>query len=132
MDNKTITKGFIASGISNTIGILIFSKGFTNEVIPETDPIVMSYFGLVMIMLWGAAYIAVSKSFEKVKWLIGIFAIEKLAYVLAYGFWFADHSLIEVYDKDLLAGIFFSIYGLNDFLFMIFFGYVFIKLSNKK
>jgi hypothetical protein len=132
MDNKTITKGFIASGISNTIGILIFSKGFTNEVIPETDPIVMSYFGLVMIMLWGAAYIAVSKSFEKVKWLIGIFAIEKLAYVLAYGFWFADHSLIEVYDKDLLAGIFYSIYGLNDFLFMIFFGYVFIKLSNKK
>lgn len=132
MDNKTITKGFIASGISNTIGILIFSKGFTNDVIPETDPIVMSYFGLVMIMLWGAAYIAVSKSFEKVKWLIGIFVIEKLAYVLAYGFWFADHSLTEVYDKDLLAGLFYSIYGLNDFLFMIFFGYVFINILNKK
>jgi hypothetical protein len=85
-----------------------------------------------MIMLWGAAYIAVSKSFEKVKWLIVIFVIEKLAYVSAYGFWFADHSLIEIYDKDLLAGLFYSIYGLNDFLFMIFFSYVFIKILNKK
>lgn len=129
MDKKTITKGCIAAGISNTLGILIFSKGFTNDVIPETDPIVMSYFGLVMIMLWGAAYIAVSKSFEKVKWLIGIFAIEKLVYVLAYGIWFSDHSLTEVYDKDLLAGIFYSIYGLNDFLFMLFFSYVFIKIN---
>jgi hypothetical protein len=131
MDNKTITKGFIAAGISNTIGVLVFSKGFTNDVIPETDPIVMSYFGLLMIILWGAAYIAVSKTFERVKWLIGIFVIEKLAYVIAYGFWFSDHSLTEVYDKDLLAGIFYSIYGLNDFLFMLFFGYVFMKILNK-
>lgn len=129
MTNATITKGFIASGISNTIGVLIFTKGFTNDVIPETDPEVMSYFGLLMIMVWGAAFIAVSKSFEKVKWLVGVFVLEKIAYVIAYGQWIMNNSLQEVYDKDLLAGMFYSVYGLNDFLFMLFFGYVFLKIK---
>jgi hypothetical protein len=129
MTKSTITKGFIAAGISNTVAILIFSKGFTNDVIPETDPAVMSYFGLLMIMVWGVAYMAVSKSFEKVKWLVGVFVIEKLAYVIAYGHWFANNSLQEVYDKDLLAGIFFTVYGWNDLLFMLFFGYVFFKIK---
>ncbi|KEZ92991.1 hypothetical protein [Nonlabens ulvanivorans] len=132
MTKSTITKGFILSGIINTLGILFFSKGFTNDVIPETDPVVMSYFGLLMIMVWGLAFIAVAKVFEKVKWLVAVFAIEKLCYVIAYGYWFANNSVQEVYDKDKIAGIFYSIYGLNDFLFMVFFGYVFIKLMKSK
>ncbi|GAK75770.1 hypothetical protein JCM19296_1362 [Nonlabens ulvanivorans] len=133
MTKSTITKGFILSGIINTIGILFFTKGFTNDVIPETDPVVMSYFGLLMIMVWGGlAFIAVAKVFDKVKWLVGVFALEKLCYVIAYGYWFSNNSVQEVYDKDLIAGIFYSIYGLNDFLFMVFFGYVFIKLMKSK
>lgn len=132
MTKKTITYGFIAAGIMNTLGILIFSKAFTNNVVPETDPVVMSYFGLLMIMVWGGAYIAVAGIFEKVKWLIGIFIIEKLAYVLAYIFWFSNNSLAAVYEKDVLAGIFYTVYGLNDFLFMLFFSYVFISLGKKQ
>lgn len=132
MTKKTITYGFIAAGIMNTLGILIFSKAFTNNVVPETDPVVMSYFGLLMIMIWGGACIAVAGIFEKVKWLIGIFIIEKLAYVLAYIFWFSNNSLAAVYEKDVLAGIFYTVYGLNDFLFMLFFSYVFISLGKKQ
>ena len=132
MTKSDITKGFILSGIINTLGILFFSKGFTNDVIPETDPVVMSYFGLLMIMVWGLAFIAVAKVFDKVKWLIAVFALEKLCYVIAYGYWFSNNSVQEVYDEDVIAGIFYSIYGLNDFLFMLFFGYVFIKLMKSK
>lgn len=132
MTKSAITKGFILSGIINTLGILFFSKGFTNDVIPETDPVVMSYFGLLMIMVWGLAFIAVAKVFDKVKWLIAVFALEKLCYVIAYGYWFSNNSVQEVYDEDVIAGIFYSIYGLNDFLFMLFFGYVFIKLMKSK
>lgn len=132
MTKSTITKGFILSGIINTIGILFFTKGFTNEIIPETDPVVMSYFGLLMIMVWGLAFIAVAKVFEKVKWLVAVFALEKLCYVIAYGYWFSNNSVQEVYDKDMMAGVFYSIYGLNDFFFMLFFGYVFIKIMKSK
>ncbi|GAK94527.1 hypothetical protein JCM19298_100 [Nonlabens ulvanivorans] len=93
----------------------------------------MSYFGLIMIMVWGGlAFIAVAKIFDKVKWLIAVFALEKLCYVIAYGYWFSNNSLQEVYDRDIIAGVFYSIYGLNDFIFMIFFGYVFIKLMKSK
>lgn len=129
MNTKTISKGFIAAGAMNIAGVAIFSKGLTNKVITETDPVVMSYFGLLMIMVWGAAYIAVSKTFKNLKWLIGVFVIEKLAYVLAYLHWFSNNSLETVYDRDLLAGIFYSTYGLNDFIFMIFFGYVFLRIK---
>ncbi|AGC78732.1 hypothetical protein LX97_02508 [Nonlabens dokdonensis] len=129
MTKSIITKGFILSGIVNTLGILFFTKVFTNDVIPETDPVVMSYFGLLMIMVWGVAFIAVAKVFEKVKWLIAVFALEKLCYVIAYGYWFTNNSLQEVYNRDFIAGVFYSIYGLNDFFFMLFFGYVFFKIK---
>ncbi len=130
MNKSTITKGFIASGLSNTVAILIFSKGFTNDVIPEIDPVVMSYFGLLMIMVWGVAYMAVAKSFDKVKWLVGVFVLEKLCYVITYSYWFSNNSLSAVYEKDLLAGVFYSVYGLNDFIFMLFFAYVFFKIKS--
>ncbi|KQC33233.1 hypothetical protein AAU57_07820 [Nonlabens sp. YIK11] len=129
MTQSTITKGFIAAGLMNTIGLLIFSKGFTNDVIPQTDPAVMSHFGLLMIMVWGLAYIAISKTYMNVKSLIGVFVLEKLAYVIAYLVWFSNNSLEKVYDQDLLAGIFYTLYGLNDFTFMIFFAYVFFKIT---
>jgi hypothetical protein len=132
MTKSTITKGFILSGIINTLGILFFTKGFTNDVIPETDPVVMSYFGLLMIMVWGLAFIAAAKVFDKLKWLVAVFALEKLCYVIAYGYWFSNNSVQEVYDEDVIAGIFYSIYGLNDFLFMLFFGYVFTKLMKSQ
>lgn len=128
MNKATLSKGFLAAGIMNTAGVLIFSRVFTNDVIPETDPIVMSYFGLLMIIIWGLAYIAVAKYFEKVKWLVGVFVLEKLCYVIAYIYWFSNNNLLDVYDQDLMAGLFYSIYGLNDLVFMLFFIYVFLKI----
>lgn len=62
------------------LGVLIFSRFFTNETIPEFDPKVMSSFGLLMIVIWGLAYLAVAKSYKKVKWLVTVFVIEKLTY----------------------------------------------------
>ncbi len=129
MTEKFIQNVLIASGLINILAVLTFSKLFTNPVIPETDPVVMSNFGLVMIMVWGLAYIAVSKNYKNVNWVLIVFAIEKLCYVIAWGLWFREHDLLSVYQKDIFAGIFYSIYGLNDFLFMIFFGLVFFKIN---
>ena len=119
------------AGLLN-MSVLVFSKFFTNPVIPETDPAVMSNFGLLMIVIWGLAYISVYKNYQNVKWLVGVFAIEKFSYGFNWTNWVLNNDLTAVYDKDLFAGLFFSVYGVNDWLFFLFFLYVFIQLFRSK
>ena len=127
-----IRNGFIAAGLMNILAVLTLSRFFTNKAIPQIDPVVMSNFGLLMILVWGCAYLAVATNYSNVKWLVGTFVIEKLIYVIAWVMWITTNSVNEVYDKDLFAGIFFSVYGINDFIFFIFFLVVFIKLFRNR
>ena len=122
--------GFIAAGAMNIGGVLLFSKFFTNETINQTDPVVMSNFGLFMIVIWGLAYIGAAFIESSTKWLAGAFAIEKAVYVYVWSNWIINNSLAEVYSADLFAGIFYSIYGLNDIAFMLFFAWAFWAQSN--
>ena len=123
-----ITKGFILSGLMNIFGVLILSRFFTNSVIPEFDAQTMSNFGLLMIVIWGIVFISVSKSFYKVKWLVGAFVIEKFIYAVVWINWLLNNNLSAVFEKDKMAGVFYSIYGINDSMFFIFFLMVFIHL----
>lgn len=127
MTDKIIQRGFILAGLSNILGVIICSKAFTNDVMLATQPDVMGYFGLISIILWGLAYIAVCKSYNQVRWLVGVFVLEKLAYVTAWLTFVASRSLSSVYELDMLAGIFYTIYGANDLIFMLFFSFVFLN-----
>ncbi|WP_026839063.1 hypothetical protein [Gillisia sp. JM1] len=131
MTEKTLRNGFIAAGLMNIIPVLVLSRFFTNDVIPETDPAVMSNFGLLMIMVWGLAYIALAVNYRKAKWVVGVFVVEKLIYVIAWLMWIVNNDVSKVYEKDLFAGLFYSVYGLNDFFFFVFFLYVFYKIQFK-
>ncbi|WP_272023654.1 hypothetical protein [Olleya namhaensis] len=131
LKNKTITTGFIIAGLMNS-SVLIFSRFFTNTTIPEFDAQVMSNFGLLMIFIWGLAYISVSKKYKNVKYLIAIFSIEKFIYGSVWINWIFNNSISDVFEKDVMAGIFYSIYGINDWLFFLFFTYVFIGLIKNK
>ena len=111
----------------NIGGVLIFSRAFTNVAINEADPVVMSNFGLVMIAVWGLAYLGASAISSNIKWLAGAFAVEKLVYVVVWVMWHSGHSIAQLYSKDVFAGVFFSIYGINDFVFMLFFVGVFLS-----
>ena len=115
------------AGLSNILGVMICSKAFTNDVMLATQPDVMGYFGLISIILWGFAYISVCNSYNQARWLVGVFVIEKLAYVIAWLAFIASHSLSSIYELDVLAGVFYTIYGANDFIFMLFFSFVFLK-----
>lgn len=129
--NAHIEKGFVLAGLAN-MTVLVFSKFFTNPVIPEFDPVVMSNFGMLMIVIWGLAYISIAKNYPHVKWLVAVFAVEKLIYATVWVNWILNHSLSAVYEKDLMAGLFYSIYGVNDGLFFAFFSFVFIRLQQGK
>lgn len=127
INNKTITQGFFISGLMN-MSVLIFSRFFTNSVISEFDPVVMSNFGLLMILVWGLAYISVAKNYSKVKWLIAVFAIEKFIYGCIWIHWMLNNTVSNVYEKDIMAGMFYSIYGLNDWIFFVFFLLVCLRI----
>ena len=77
-----ITKGFVLSGIMNIGGVLIFSRFFTNDAITAADPVVISNFGLLMIVVWGLVFLSVSQKYEELNWLVGVFVIEKFLYGL--------------------------------------------------
>jgi len=127
MTDKMIQKGFLIAGLSNILGVVICSKAFTNDVMLATQPDVMGYFGLLSIILWGLAYMSVSKSYNQVPWLVGVFAIEKMVYVIAWLAFINSNSLSAIYEQDALAGAFYTIYGVNDFIFMLFFSFIFLK-----
>ena len=127
MTDKMMQKGFLIAGLSNILGVVICSKAFTNDVMLATQPDVMGYFGLLSIILWGLAYMSVSKSYNQVPWLVGVFAIEKLVYVIAWLAFINSNSLSAIYEQDAMAGAFYTIYGVNDFIFMLFFSFIFLK-----
>ncbi|WBA44061.1 hypothetical protein [Hymenobacter canadensis] len=128
MRHAFIRNGFIAAGLINILAVLLLSRVFTNAVIPATDPVVMSNFGLLMIVVWGLVFLAVAARYQHVKWVVGAFVVEKMVYAVAWFRWITTHEVAAVYAKDLFAGLFYSVYGLNDFLFMLFFAAVFYQL----
>ena len=127
MNKAIVRKGFIAAGFINISDVLLFSRAFTNDAINEADPVVMSNFGLLVIIVWGLAYISVAKSYEKVSWLSAVFSLEKLVYAAVWVLWIFNNELGTLYSIDLFAGFFYTIYGLIDFVFMLFFGWVYFQ-----
>ncbi|MEH6725538.1 MAG: hypothetical protein V7703_05210 [Hyphomicrobiales bacterium] len=126
--HKNLKKnGLVAAGLMNIGGAVGCSRFFSNTAINEADPVVMSNFGLLMIVIWGFAYIGASTIRSNIMWLAAAFAIEKLVYVLAWLNWLLHNDLGPVYANDFLAGVFYSIYGLNDFVFMLFFLWLFVS-----
>ena len=85
MNRLLIRNGFIAAGLMNIGGVLLFSRVFTNIAINRADPVVMSNFGLLMIVVWGLAYLGAAAITSNIKWLAGAFALEKLIYVVVWG-----------------------------------------------
>ncbi|MCG7418949.1 hypothetical protein MHJ97_00695 [Macrococcus epidermidis] len=120
--------GFILAGLYNLFGILIFSKFFMNPLLAQYDPIVFSWVGQVSIILWGFAYIAISKNYKHVPYLVLLFAIEKALYVYVWADWLIGDSnkLHEI--PDTLTKIFFTIYGIGDMISGIFFAAVAYRL----
>jgi hypothetical protein len=72
-----------------------------------------------MIFIWFGIP-SIAKNYKNVKWLIGVFHIEKLIYALDSNGWQTIWLLMHLKKKTWLA-YFFSVYGLNDWLFFTFF-----------
>lgn len=123
---RNITLGFYAAGGVNVFGILLFSMGYTNELMGALYPSVFSTFSLVCIQLWGLAYWAVAKHYAKVPLLVAVFALEKLAYTATWVVWMLDFgkNLPQLMSQSFLTANFYAAYGLIDLSFGLFFAAV--------
>jgi hypothetical protein len=132
--NSTITKGFWFAGAFNVIGVLVFSKMFTNSLLSSLDPVVFSWLGLVAIMLWGFAYCSVAKSYPFVPYLLLVFFVEKMIYTITWVQWLIRNgrTLPSLFSESPLTASFYSIYGAGDFVFGLFFLWVAVKGLQKR
>ncbi len=127
--DRVATIGFLLAGAYNVIGILIFSKLFTNRMLSTIDPVVFSWFGQVAILLWGLAYWSVSRVYRNVPYLLIVFFIEKMLYAGTWLVWILEKSssLPTIASESPLTAAFFTLYGAGDFAFGLFFGWAALK-----
>ena len=131
---RWVTIGFQIAGCVNVFGSLLVSAGFTNRTLTSLDPVVFSNFGLIAIMLWGMAYMAVSRSYQYVPYVVAVFAMEKLVYAIIWIMWICrfGHRLPGVLSDTPLTGGFYLTYGPVDFLFGVFFAWVAITTLRQR
>ena len=129
-----ITKVFWLAGAFNVLGVLTFSKFFTNSRLAELDPVVCSWLGLVSIILWGLAYGSVAKTYYFVPQLLLVFFVEKMVYTATWAKWLAENgdTLPSLFSESPLTATFFAIYGAGDFAFGLFFLWVALKVQKRK
>lgn len=123
MTKDTIVRGFYLAGAFNIIGILTFSRGMTNELMTALDPTLFAVPGMILICVWGLAYLALAGSFAAAPKVSLVFAVEKLVYVVAWVRWMLAHfgELPGIWARDWMTGLFYSSYGLLDAGFGLFF-----------
>jgi hypothetical protein len=123
---RLITIGFLVGGCVNFFGSLLVSAGFTNTLLRSMDPVVFSNFGIIAIMLWGLAYVSVSRAYPQVPYLLLVFTLEKLVYTVAWIVWLMRHgdTLPALFSQSFLTATFFATYGVVDFAFGVFFAWV--------
>lgn len=83
LSKNAATKGFILAGFYNLIGILGFTQFFTDSTLMDNDPVMFSWVGQIGIILWGLAYLSVSRKFHLVPYIVAVFCIEKMLYAAA-------------------------------------------------
>lgn len=123
---------YILAGLYN-LSILIFNKMFTNKWLSFYDNDIFSNHGMISIILWGFAYMSIYKNYASLPLLNMVFAIEKFYYAYRWISWHSKHNVVDIYQNDLLTGLFFTVYGFGDLLFGLFFLWqAFIGLSLNK
>ncbi|HEY1058512.1 MAG TPA: hypothetical protein VGE55_07260 [Limnobacter sp.] len=129
MSNKLIRLGFVSAGLTNLIGMLAVSEGFTNTLFNELSPTVFSNFGAVCIMLWGLAYLSVANKALSVPALSLVFAVEKFLYTGTWVVWAQQHwaQLGTIQSQSPQTALFYSSYGFIDLGYGLFFLWVAVK-----
>jgi len=130
--SKQIENFFSLAAFFN-FGIVIASKGFSDNL-AKVDPLFNTK-EMIMILLWGLAYLGTARSYTHAPAISLVFALEKLYYGIYWVHWMlVNHHYTEIrsiIEKDFLCGFFFASYGVVDFTFAFIFFYAAQKHFDK-
>lgn len=113
--------GFWAAAVFNIAGMLVFTRAFTNDALFEADPLMFSQPGCVLVIVWGLAYAAQSRSWRQAPAISAVLSLEKFIYAAWWLYWLSTHDLTPVFERYAMAGAFYALYGAGDASFGVFF-----------
>lgn len=121
--------GLVLAGCMNVLGVLLFSRGFSNDYLGSLFPQLFSLWGLACIQLWGLAYLALSRSYRACPALLAVFAMEKGVYVASWLWWQWNFGgqLSQIWSNDPMTAAFYALYGPLDLVFGLYFGALFLR-----
>lgn len=121
---------FIIALIYNS-AIILFSKFFQGDL--GKEDILFCPAGCVLILVWGLVFFAIRNRYKLAASIVLTFTLEKLVYVISYLVWLIKYNnrLPIIFKTDPLTAMFFSIYGIGDASFMIFFCICCIPLAKR-
>ena len=128
--SSNITILFYCAGVMNVIGLLVFNNLYYDaNVIESALPDVFSIFSQILIQLWGLAYIGTAKHWKRMPFLCFVFFIEKMLFSYIWAIFILDETnrnkvINSIANMEKLqANLFLLLFGVNDILFGLVFGY---------
>ena len=124
-----VRKVFGMAGMANIVTILVATRAFTDPLISQVDPAVFSTPSLVLIMVWGLAYLTVAPHWWKLPPMCLVFMLEKLVFVAMWVRWILSSrdQLPGLWEIDWQIALFYGGYGIVDTFFSLFFFWAWLQ-----
>ena len=131
--NQKPSKGLIAAGLFNIVGVLALTRGFQDLSLGSYFPDLFSIWGLIGIILWGLCYMAMASRYRVAPEILVVFALEKIFYFASWCWWQWHHfsELPAMWVDNPAAAVFYGTYGPGDLTFAVFFLALFIKAKRQ-
>lgn len=110
---------FLVAGLTDIVGVLYCSQALGNAFLTTVYPELLSVPGLILIMLWGLASLAVAGAYDRVPTLVLVFCLRQFFYFGAWLIWMGQHLevLEPLWAASPRAGLFMAAFGPVDLLF---------------
>lgn len=112
----TATRLIQIIGFANLTLLGFLSPLMNGELLAAQDPLFFSWPGVIVIALWGLAYIAVAPHWRTMGVILIVFALEKAFFAWRWADWMMANSskLGDLFALDPGVALFFSGYGIWD------------------
>ena len=109
----TVERIIIFIGVMNLTLLGFLTPALDGELLAAQDPLFFSWSGVLIIALWGLAYIAVAPHWQVMGVMLIVFALEKALFAWRWADWMLAHGgqLGDLYRLDPMVALFYSGYG---------------------
>lgn len=121
----TATRLIQIFGLVNLTLLGFLSPLLNGDLLAAQDPLFFSWPGVILIALWGLAYIAVAPHWRVMGVMLIVFALEKAFFVWRWADWMIANGdkLGDLFELDPMVAMFYSGYGIWDgFCALVFLG----------